>query len=68
MSYLRYLCLFAYSGVKHILHCVFVLFMFVLLPVSVDCPQLVFGILKRLFTVKERDFNYIYIDDFPIKK
>ena len=68
MSYLRYLCLFAYSGVKHILHCVFVLFMLVLLPVSVDCPQLVFGILKRLFTVKERDFNYIYIDDFPIKK
>jgi hypothetical protein len=42
--------------------------MFVLLPVSVDCPQLVFGILKRLFTAKERDFNYIYIDDFPIKK
>jgi hypothetical protein len=34
----------------------------------VDCPQLVFGILKRLFTVKERDFIYIYIDDFPIKK
>ena len=68
MSYLRYLCLFVYSGVQHILHCVFVLFMFVLFPVSMDRPLLVFGILKRLFTVKERDFNYIYIDDFPIKK
>ena len=32
MSYLRYLCLFANSGVQHILCCVFVLFVFVLLP------------------------------------
>ena len=41
MSYLRYLCLLAHSGVQHILCCVFVLFFFVLctlLPVSVDCP------------------------------
>ena len=30
MSYLHYLCLFAYSGVQHILYCVFVLFFFVL--------------------------------------
>ena len=30
MSYLRYLCLFTYSGVQHILCCVFVLFVFVL--------------------------------------
>jgi hypothetical protein len=30
MSYLRYLCLFAYSGVQHILCYVFVLFVFVL--------------------------------------
>jgi hypothetical protein len=30
LSYLRYLCLFAYSGVPHILCCVFVLFVFVL--------------------------------------
>jgi hypothetical protein len=44
MSYLRYLCLFAYIGVQHILCCVFVLFFFVLLrmlPVSMDCPFLV---------------------------
>jgi hypothetical protein len=30
MSYLRYLCLFANSGVQHVLSCVFVLFFFVL--------------------------------------
>ena len=30
MSYLRYLCLFAYSGVQQILCCVFVLIVFVL--------------------------------------
>ena len=35
MSYLRYLCLLTYSGVQHILPCVFVL-----LPVSLDCPFL----------------------------
>jgi hypothetical protein len=45
MSYLHYLCLFVYSGVQHILLCVFVfvLFVFVLclvypmLLVSLDC-------------------------------
>ena len=47
MSYLRYLCLFAYCGVQHILCCIFVLFYFVLclvypmLPVSLDCPFLI---------------------------
>ena len=46
MSYLRYLCLFAHSGVQHILCCVFALFVFVLclvsmLPVSLDCPFLI---------------------------
>ena len=35
MSYLRYLCLFAYSGVQHILCCVFVLF-----AVKVPCYYL----------------------------
>jgi hypothetical protein len=30
MSYLRYVCLFAYCGVQNILRCVFVLFVFVL--------------------------------------
>ena len=32
MSYLRYLCLFTYSDVQHILCCVFVLFFFVCVP------------------------------------
>ena len=30
MSYLRYLCLFAHSGVQHILRCICVLFFFIL--------------------------------------
>ena len=41
MSYLRYLCLFAYRGVQHIKCCVcFVYFRFVYIvwPVSMDCP------------------------------
>jgi hypothetical protein len=45
MSYLRYLCLFAYSGVQHILCCVF---LFCLssscvpnVAVSQDCPFLI---------------------------
>jgi hypothetical protein len=50
MSYLRYLCFYAYSGVQRILWCgfyCFVLFVFVLclvypmLPVSLDCPFLI---------------------------
>ena len=47
MPYLRYLCLFAHSGVQHILCSVFVLFVFFLcfvypmLPVSLDCRFLI---------------------------
>jgi hypothetical protein len=41
VSYLRYLCLFAHSGVQHTLYCVVVLFFFVILPVSLDCPFLI---------------------------
>ena len=41
LSYLRCLCLFAYSCVRHILCCVFVLFFFVLLPFSQDYPFLI---------------------------
>ena len=41
MSYLRYLCLFAYSGVQHILCYVFVSFflrvVYPMLSVSLDC-------------------------------
>jgi hypothetical protein len=50
MSYLLYLCLFAHSGVQHILYCVFALFAFVFVPYVaifselsiLDCP---YGIL-----------------------
>ena len=34
MSYLRYLCLFAESGAQHILWCVFLRFVYPMLPVS----------------------------------
>jgi hypothetical protein len=37
MSYLRYLCLFACSGVQHISCCVFVLFFFVLCTLCCQC-------------------------------
>jgi hypothetical protein len=33
MSYLHYMCLFAYSGVQHILRCVFVLCDFIYIEV-----------------------------------
>jgi hypothetical protein len=40
MSYLRYVCLFAYIGVQHILCVVFVFLRLVypMLPVSLNCP------------------------------
>jgi hypothetical protein len=43
MSYLRYLCLFVYSGVQHILCCILNLFRLVypMLSVSLDCPFLI---------------------------
>ena len=43
MSYLRYLCLLAYSGVQHILCCVFVCLRlgYTMLPVSLDCLYLI---------------------------
>ena len=52
MSYLRYLCLFVHSGIQHILCCVFVLFVFVLLPVSLDCP----------FSFAPSVFSYVYLN------
>ena len=42
MSYLRSLCLFTYSGVQHIVCCVFVLFSSSGVPrVSLNCPFLI---------------------------
>ena len=43
MSYLRYLCLFAYSGFQHILFYFYFAFpclVYPMLPVSLDCPFL----------------------------
>ena len=40
-SYLRYLCLFSWCPTHIVLCCVFVLFFFFLLPVSLDCPFLI---------------------------
>jgi hypothetical protein len=57
MSYLLYLCLFGYSGIQHILCCVFVLFFFVLFLGVASFSGLSilyysFGILWRLFTTR----------------
>jgi len=38
MSYSRHLCLFAHSGVQHILCCVFVRLVYTMLLVSLGCP------------------------------
>jgi hypothetical protein len=43
VSNVRYLCVFTYSGVKHILCCVVILLVFILclvnpMRVSLDCP------------------------------
>ena len=54
MSYLRYMCVFVHSGVKHILCCVCICLFSSCVPYAAsfsgmsifDCP---FGILKHLF-------------------
>jgi hypothetical protein len=40
MSYLRYLCVLAYSDIQHILCFVFRRLVYPMLPVSLDCPYL----------------------------
>ena len=58
MSYLRYLCLFAHSGVQHLFCCVFVFLRLVhpMLPVSLDCPF--FTAPQVFFNVYWRIINY----------
>ena len=41
MLYLRYLCLLGHSGVQYILCCVFLRLVYLMLPVSLDCPFLI---------------------------
>jgi hypothetical protein len=55
MSYLRYLCLFAHSGVKHILCCLFVLFFFVLWALCYPFLWIVF------FLIAPSVFSIVYI-------
>jgi hypothetical protein len=55
MSYLRYLCLFAYSGVQHILFYVFIRIVYTMLPVYLDCPLL----------IAPSVFSRLSIVDFP---
>ena len=38
---MSYLCLFAHSGVQHIVCCVFLRIVYPVLPVSLDCPFLI---------------------------
>jgi hypothetical protein len=56
MSYLRYLWMFTHSDVQHILCCLFALFFFVLLQVSLDCP----------FFIAPSVFSNVYLIQFYI--
>jgi hypothetical protein len=67
MSYLRYLCLFAYSGFQHILCCVFVFLVFVLCTLfssCVPCFRLVYPMLPVSvdcpFVIAPSVFSNIY--------
>ena len=56
MSYLRYLCLFAYSGVQHILCNVFVLFVFVLCTL---CCQFIW--IVHFWLLIQHSLKFIYL-------
>ena len=56
LSYLRYLCLFVCDGVQHVLCCVFLHFVFPMLPVSLDCP----------FVIAPSVFSDVYLH-YPVK-
>ena len=60
MSYLRYLCLLAHSGVQHIWCCVFVLFFFVLCGL---CCQFLWIV---LFLIAPSVFSNVYLIQFYI--
>ena len=60
MSYLRYLYLFAYSGVLHILCCVFVPRVYPRLPVSLDCPFLIAPLsFSNMYQVHTRSYTHL---------
>jgi len=69
MSYLSYLCLFAYSGAQHIMCCVFVVFFFVLctIPYDASFSGLSFFLLSlRLSLTFIRYIQYIYVLIAPL--
>ena len=57
---LRYLYLFAYSGVLHILCCVFVPRVYPMLPVSLDCPFLIAPpSFSNMYQVHTRSYTHL---------
>ena len=73
MSYLWYLCLFAYSGVQHILCCIFVLFSLSCVPyvfsfsglAIFDCPAVFSSVyLPVFFSVYLPVFSSVYLPVF----
>ena len=63
VSYLRYLWVFAYSGVRHIVFCVFVLFVFV---VSTLCCQLLWIVLFWLRLRYTLTFIFVLCLVYPV--
>ena len=61
MSYLHYLCLFVYSGVKHILCCVVVLFVFILCTL---CCQFLCVIVLFVFILCTLCCQFLWIVQF----
>ena len=57
MSYLCYLCLFAYSGVQRIFCCVFLRHVYPMVPVSLDCSFLIVpSVFSSGYVVKVQTF------------
>ena len=55
MSYLHYLCLFAYCGVQHILCCIPCLrLVYPMLPVYLDCPFLIASSVSLMFILYKK--------------
>ena len=65
MSYLRYLCLFAYSGVQHILLIFFCHLVHPKLPASLDCPFLIAPLVCVCTVVSVCDITGMYLFIVP---
>ena len=62
MSYLRYVCLFTHSGVKHILFCIFVLFFFVLCTVCCKILWIVHLLIATsVFSNVDAQFRVLFV-------